>query len=510
MEVTRERTKLENANFRSSNKTKLNILENIIIAVELSVAFVYTWYAIKYFGCNDFDTSVIYNKALLQSKGYELYTEVTSFLPPLAYFPLNTLLKINNTFKTCQLLGMIQQILMVTLVTILAYKITHNKIISFTYSTIGYALITSSLLKTFNYNTQCTVFIIVIILVEISNISSRRKDILVGIMVALTCLTKHSIGFVSYIMSMATIIIYSIEQRRINRKSLLIRTLTPLSIGLIVGIKWVVCGQLYDAMDQIVIGMNNFAKNAVVYFDVVTTMTIIGNIGLVLYGILGTIKAIKEKDNTVKILLIYSIANISMIIPLLEFRHIVYGSTLISMISLYTIKYRTWKIKISEVLVALVMVFTLYVYSGAFMHNCTIEHCTFGEENPLYKGVIVEEETKAEINKVRTYIEKYKEEHEGEDCKIVVYSTKTALISPGENYYKYYDVPFRGNQGSRSLEEQAYDLIHWDNTIIIMQEKILDKQDQLSGEAMDIIRNNGTVIKDLGMHKVYKSNIVDD
>lgn len=259
--------------------------------------------------------------------------------------------------------------------------------------------------------------------------------------------------------------------------------------------------------------MLNFKENASIYFDTLSIIVLAPLAVLLPYTIFGIYKAIKNKDKYIYFILVYGIGMTTVAYPLLEQRHIIYGCEIIMICSLYSLQGRNKKIWLDKFVASLVITIIALVYM--FMMIGLVNSIrnnrdayVYGTDNPMYEGTISsDKDIKKIVCDVIEYINEYKSEH-GESDKIVIYSAYSSEILPDENYYKYYDVPCRGNQGGRTLEEQAYDLLSWDNTILIV-ESIDNCQEivQLSQGAFQILEENSTLIADLGHHRTYRSNI---
>lgn len=473
----------------------------IVILIEIVICIVYSWNVIVISGCGDGDAVAIYMKAYMQSKGLTLYSEVTNFLPPLAYFPLNILLKFNNTFKTVQVLSLMQTILWTGLVAAIAYEITNKRaVVSCTVALLSVIVLRKCLL-TFNYNVTCSIYVMMIMLLEVWETNKRYlKDILIALLVSLTILTKQSTGVAIYIISW--LIVMFIDK---DRWSVDIRGGVPVIVFCGVIIKWLVCRQFVDAMDQIFLGLIRFKDNAIIRVEISNIIVFSFEAILLIYSIVGVIRAIKAKDKNVKYVVLYGICFFAVTIyPIVCVRHISYSSVMLMITSLFAVRYKNKKVWLDKIVVWLVLIANIYIVYGLLRYDTDTLECTFDDRESKFYDIHTSNDIKNKVNDVKEEI--YRLEQSGDIENIVLYSTITSIVTVDLDryYYKYYDVPFRGNQGYRTLEEQAKDLLDWDNTVIILIDNSNKKNWQMSDEARAIIEDNCIEIANLGHHKVYR------
>jgi len=163
-----------------------------------------------------------------------------------------------------------------------------------------YLILFMSLSLTFYwYNTFCAFLVILILILEDSNI--KLKNILIGIIIGIIFMIKHNIGLSLFI------IYFLINKNKIQAIYSILISIVPIISYLIIN------NAFYEYVDFCYLGMGNFIQNFRIEMPVL--------ISLILINYLLIKKYLKYRDYKILYIVSFQIINF----PLLEFSHFVCG-----------------------------------------------------------------------------------------------------------------------------------------------------------------------------------------
>ena len=197
---------------------------------------------------------------------------------------------------------LIENIIMIIIIIILMYKLLKESIIYYLPILLICSIILFSLFPT--YNLLCILLLLLLMILEKDN----KSDKLIGFIIGLIILTKHTIGLCILIVGLLLVI--KNKKRIINR---LIGISIPLFIFLIY---LLITKSLYNFINLTILGLFDFSNNNGNYLK---PLSIIGYV-LIIISILLIIKYKNKKYN--KTSLYYSIASISFSIPIFDPYHL--------------------------------------------------------------------------------------------------------------------------------------------------------------------------------------------
>jgi hypothetical protein len=262
------------------------------------------------------------------------YKEINIIVTPLFYQIGAVILNIfGNSLFVYKLYGGAIIASLMVMFYLVSLEFSENKLIN-TAFLFGITLLIKVIYTT-NYNVLVIVFTLLALLLELKRIKSESKskfDLFIGIALALTFFTKQTVGGVAMAMSILYLVIERIlfKQKHLF-KSILLRGL-GFAIIFIPYLIWLVStGALYNFIDFAFLGMLDFAQKNVSKHPL--NILIFWNFICIICGlIIGFDKKVRDKG--LILLSLYGIANIVMLVPLLNVYHQIISTVIPSLIGL--------------------------------------------------------------------------------------------------------------------------------------------------------------------------------
>lgn len=316
-----------------------------------------------------------------------------------------------------------------------------------------------------SYNLLAYLLIIMIMYFE----KEKKSDFLIGLLIGLLILTKHTVGISIMICSF----IYIRDFKKIlNRlKGLII----PLIIFLIY---LVFTKSLYDCIDLIVLGLFDFGTKNTKYSPIVLIMSLL----LVSYYIWNIIKN-KNKDNNY--LTYYALGSLSLVIPIFDLNHIM-GSIFFFLIIIFTKYDIKLNVKLFNAVVA-TMIIIITCYFGSTLHFSSFNH---------YPYLLSSSDDYKRMNDV-----------------IYFYKTKypnSKMVSPSAPLYDtiadkritYFDLTLTGNYGHLGTQK-IINMLENDTYYFIYKNYNGNEISQFDTKLCEHIIKNSKLVDEIGEYNIY-------
>ena len=307
---------------------------------------------------------------------------------------------------------------------------------------------------------------------------NKKNDYLIGILLGLTVMTKHSIGIFFLIPSL--FICFKDYKRLLKR---FVGLIIPWVIFLIY---LIITGSLYQFLDLCVFGMFDFASNNSDFIPIYCVLSII-------LLILNIIYIIKNKNDLVGY---YVLSSFSVMIPIFGHYHFYIYLIFMSLLVMEKIKFdgrfiRNLSITLSLLLVVLNYFLIVYPYKHSILKINNFE------------GIYVYDFTEKNFNVADKLYNKYKKK----DKTRFLSSTTVWLNIVNEEDLDYFSVLNIGNHGyngSNKLLDRVkskkikYFIINYDEYL-----EVKEDGGQFDIKVLEYIMNNGKLIEEVEQYKVY-------
>lgn len=367
------------------------------------------------------------------------------------------------------------------------------------------------------YNITAIAFVVLGIIIEISDHKEIKKDLFQGILAFVIFLTKQNIGFF-YIIGFLLYNIIRTENKKSKIKKMLI-ILATIFIFMFLYLFYLKQINILNSFISYTFGgIKEFAnKNSV--SDCLGTVCILFELIVEIVCLIMTYtKELKlsdiEKNNLRLIFCILIFMNL-IAFPIANIAHILYISLMfiigficfIGKIYLEEILDENEKIKkINTILLALIFIIAILInaiINVRYYKTINKDTYYFKKESPYY-GAIATEETVKEINDMCNYIKEKKSK--GRDVKIIsCYSDLYMNVLKRNN--KEMDLPFNGNLGSDGTKGLIEEINNLKNTeILILNDDDENNKYQESEEVMSYIKENFEYKGDYNRFSIYYKN----
>jgi len=475
---------------------------------------------------NDLDELWQYSFANNIANGLVPYKDFNIIVTPLFSFIAAIFLKV----FTNQLIVMrIFNTLVFALILYFACKIFNllkiNKLKSFIYTFILYLLFYYDLGVEYNY--LVLLITLISLYIELYNINKRdilepNHDLLLGILVGLCVVTKHSIGAIIAFMFVCykAIFIQSKEQFKCFIKIFIYRAIGVVIPVLIFFVYLLANNALNNFINYAILGITEFS-NKVPYIWLLLSSNKLINIFAILVPITLTLIIIlfscrkEEKYRSITIILLYSIVTFVGMFPIANTGHfIIYGY--IGIIATIYILDRfisaiTNKIKINNKFKIFIKYFVLcfcITFICIYIINKTEDIVSLYKNNNIctnelkhYYGIIADNNLMKRIESVGEYIEN--ENSEGKEVRILD-STATLYMLPIDKYNKDYDLFNKGNFGKNGEERLINDISSSKNTQYLILKDKYGKNWQTPIDIIDFVKENKTKIGAMEIFDIYE------
>ena len=281
---------------KKDTKTKLSLLLSII-----TFLFIIVFMLLNLISLNKIritDSLVNYSFAHAIKIGEIPYNDFNIITTPLYTFITSIGLFIYDDY----LVFLIENIIINIMIFILMYKLLKESITYYLPILLILSIILFSLFPT--YNLLCILLLLLLVLLE----KQKKSDLLIGFIIGLLLLSKHTIGICILIVGILLVI---------NNKKRLLKRIIGIFIPILIFLLYLlITKSLYNFINLSILGLFDFSNINGNYFN---PLSIIGYI-LILISILLIIKYKNKKYN--KISLYYSIPSISFAIPLFDLYHL--------------------------------------------------------------------------------------------------------------------------------------------------------------------------------------------
>lgn len=473
-------------------------------------------------GIGDLDELWQYSFANNLYNGLTPYIDFNIITTPLFPFIASIFLKV---FSNQLIVMRIFNTIVFASILILAYKIFRmlkiNKTNSLLFVLILYFLFYYDLGVEYNY--LILLITLISLYFELRNtekygIFCERKDFLLGILIGLTIITKHTIGMIlSFTFIFYKIIFVKNKENFMKLKKIIIYRLLGVLIPCIVLFTYLIANNaLSDCINYCILGISEF-KNKVSYFDLFFNKNIFivffsFIIPLVLLSFIGLLKYRDDiKLTKIFIMLIYSVSTFIGMFPIANSGHfIIYGFIGIMLtidcacvIIKKIVKNKKIKIFIKS-FTEIFLVLFLFTYISINLMNIV---CIYKNNNICkgelehYYGIIINKDTINHIQNVDNFVTKEKEKG---NKVLILDSSATLYMIPLNIYNKDYDMFNKGNFGKDGESRIIQEITEYKDTKYLILKDEYSKNWQTPLDVIDYVKENKTKIGEIEMFDIYE------
>ena len=496
-----------------------NKLINILIVssiIVLSILLVFIE------GIGDLDELWQYNFANNISKGLVPYKDFNIITTPLFSFMAAIFLKL--IFNQLLVMRLFNTVIF-SCILFLIYKIFRllkiNKIMSYVFVLTAYFLFYYDLGVEYNY--LILIISLLSLYFELKNtekhgIFNIKNDFILGVLIGLSIITKHSIGIILSI----TFIFYKLifikktEDYKMIKRIIIYRGVGVLIPSLILVLYLILNNALYDFINYSILGISEFNNRVpylkllynhnklIAFFAFVTPINLISIIGLMKFRN-------NNKFTKVLILLIYSIALFIGIFPIANSGHfIIYGmigviSTLYCFYLIITKTITNKKIKIY--IYNFTRFFIIFFISTYIIINI-INLINYYKNNNIstnelehYYGIVINKSIIEDIKRVNNFIIT---EREKGNKVIILDSSAVLYMNPINVYNKDKDMFNKGNIGKNGESRLIKEISENEDNIYLILNDSYPKNWQTPLNIIDFVKSNKTKTEEIGRFDIYK------
>ena len=505
--------------------------DNIFVLILIALAMLASVYNV---GISNTDEMYNFLNSYKLANGLTIYTDNNVIITPLFFYISSIILKIlGENVLVFRTLNLIISTFMFFLCYLILKELKVNKRFSLLYTLLIIALISSIIGGGANYTTLAYSFYLLGFLLILKMKKGTVKSLVQGLMLFLTFLTYQKLGVAYFI----AIIAYEITNKDI--KSLFKELLTALVLLLAFLSYLYTQGNLFDFIDYAILGIGEFgSKNLNAESNLLSILLFLLLPIMTLITIVAIIKALKSKQNNknTKIelktkekaktgdaetnhkkvteirnqmlsLFLFSICTYIIVIPILNVYHVYLASILMLIALMYLINFLTKpiieekSIKLIINTIILCIIILILAYSAKDMWSYTHWINSIPNDSPFY-GSRIEEEVKQTIVEVGNYVK-------NNDKDIIIFSTYAPLISlylddldNGD-----YDLPLRGNFGSKGEEGIIKQIKELKNTQILLLHETDEEKEiyQFAYDAADYIKQNFNYVGQVNKFDIYET-----
>lgn len=320
------------------------------------------------------------------------------------------------------------------------------------------------------YNFFAFFLLVLVILLE----KEDKSDYLIGVILGLTILSKHTVGGVVFLLSLISTFNFSKIKKRV------IGSFIPLSIFLLY---LIITNSFFNFIDLCVLGLFDFGSNN----HYTSRFLLLLSIVMIIVLIRNIIKNPKDKYNY------YALSSFAFCIPLLDFHH--FGLFL----SIFTLTIID-KIKLSGNYIRNMsfLLVTLVLFMYALMIPDKFNNLTFMNKNHI-KYYILNKEDKKHINKI---VNKYIEY----DNSIMVDDNAIIYDLMADRKITYFDVLLTGNYGYNGTSKMINKISKMHNKYFFIDRKkylILDSKEQFDAEIVKYVVDNCEKVDSVSAFDIY-------
>ena len=502
--------------------------DNIFVLILIALAMLASVYNV---GISNTDEMYNFLNSYKLANGLTIYTDNNVIITPLFFYISSIILKIlGENVLVFRTLNLIISTFMFFLCYLILKELKVNKRFSLLYTLLIIALISTIIGGGANYTTLAYSFYLLGFLLILKMKKGTVKSLVQGLMLFLTFLTYQKLGVAYFI----AIIAYEITNKDI--KSLFKELLTALVLLLAFLAYLYTQGNLFDFIDYAILGIGEFgSKNwkaegnffSILLFLLLPIMT--------LTAIITTIKAIKsntnikmeklrkeksssenEENNFKKVeeikkqilcIFEFSICAYIIVIPILNNYHVYLASILMIINLMYIIDFlikpiiEEKSIKNIINIIILCIIILLFAYSAKDMWDYAHLINCIPQDSPFY-GATIDPKMRKTIEEVADYVQ-------NNDKNTIVLSTYAPLISLYLNDLDNgdYDLPLRGNLGSKGEEGLIEQIKELSNTQILLLHETEEEKEiyQFAYDVTEYIKQNYTYVGQINKFDIYET-----
>lgn len=480
--------------------------DNIFVLLLIALAMLARVYNV---GISNTDEMYNFLNSYKLANGLTIYTDNNVIITPLFFYISSIILKIfgENIFVFRTLNSIISSLMFFSCYLILK-ELKVNKRFSLLYTLLIIALISSIIGGGANYTTLAYTFYLLGFLLILKMKKGTAKSIVQGIMLFLVFLTYQKLGAAYFI----AIVAYEIINK--DAKSLFKELLTALTLLLAFLAYLYTQNNLFDFIDYAVLGISEFgSKNwiaegnifSILLFLLLPIMTLVSLIAIIKV-VKTNLKNANEIETKMLGLFAFSICTYIIVIPILNVYHVYLASILmlINLVSIINflikpiIEEKSIKNIINTIIICIIIL--LFTNSAKNMWEYTHLINNIPKDSPFY-GAVINEELKQTILEVGDYIQ-------NNNKNTIVLSTYAPLISLHLNDLDNddYDLPLRGNFGSKGEEGILEQIRNLNNTQILLLHETEDEKEiyQFAYDVADYIKQNYAYVGQINKFDIYE------
>ena len=444
-------------------KTKKEIIKYIILFILFFISITYVYFAYR------LDTYSDYGFAYALSMGQLPYKEINFIVPPFAPF----LYSIPLIFNKSIFVFYITQCFLLVFLCYLLFKIIDNKAWIVIIPLFSILLCSSQFP---GYNFMLMLELILLLYLE----TNKKSDILIGIISALTILTKHNIGTFIFLVT----ILYPLFKDKKKSLTRLLYGLIPLLVFLIY---LLLTNSIYDFINFCILGISDFQNNTSIelFYLIVVIITYITMI----------IKFIKDKNKNITYF--YFFTYILVTYPLMDMHHVSYFLIVFLTVLLYNSNFRINNKYITPISITIIIILMSSYY--------LLVKDLFDKFNIYsYNNFPAEYMTKSD-KKVRDQIIQYIK-----DKNIIFISDRpdhiTFYLSTTSKKMTKYLIQFHGNYGNNGYNNIKKEILEEKEVYYIINNNISKNDNSQFYKGLpDYIKKYCEHIKDIGNYSIcYK------
>ena len=419
------------------------------------------------------DTYSNYAFSYALANGQLPYKDINFIVPPFSPYIYSILLLLNKSI----IFFYIEQCLLLVLLCYLLFKMLDNKawiviLLLFCPYFFGF---TSAIFP--GYNFMVFLELVLLIYLEVNN----KDDRLVGIVSALTILTKHNIGIFIFLVS----IIYPLFKDYKKSIKRLLYGLIPMLLFLIY---LLLTSNLYNFINFCLLGMFEFKSNQTIDFVYLVII-------IITYLIM-IVKFIKEENKNITYY--YFFIYILVTYPLVDLYHTAYYFLLFLIVLLYNSKFNIKNKYIFQFSILLIIFFMSSYY---LIFKDTFSSLNMYRYNNFPFEVLNRKE-KAERDKIIKFIK---------NKKVIFISYRPDYISfymiTTNKKMNRYLVQYVGNYGKDGYRNIIEDLSKEKNTYFLVYKNTSNSDTgQFYKKLPNNVKDNYEYIKDIGNYHIYYNN----
>ncbi len=483
--------------------------DNIFVLILIAIAMLARVYNVQ---LSNIDESYNFLNSYKLANGLTIYKDNNVIITPLFFYISSIIIKIfgENIF-VYRTFNLIIATFTFFLCYVILKELKINKRFSLLYTLLIISLISNIISGGANYSLLAYAFYLLGFFLILKMKKGTYKSIVQGIMLFIVFLTYQKLGAGYFI----AIVVYEIINKDI--KSLFKELLTAFILLLTFLAYLYLQNNLYNFIDYTILGIGEFGSNnwniegnifTILLFLLLPIMTLVTTI-ITIKAIKSNLNLTNEKEiiNHMLTHLAFSICAYIIIIPIINIYH-VYLASILSIVSLmYIIDFlispimeeKSIKTIINTIILCIAIV--LLANSIKNMWNYVYEVNSIPKDSPFY-GVLLDDETKETIKTVGDYIK-------NNDKNTIVLSTYSPLISLYLNDLDNgdYDLPLRGNLGSKGEEGLIEQIKELKNTQILLLHETDDEKEiyQFAYDVADYIKQNCKYVGQVNKFDIYET-----